>query len=163
MLQCVLRSSLNSSFSFCVPNCRRKMMLIPNAYKIIIQTFAGYFSEIHFPRLSYLMEVSQINGCSNHLGLCSLLFPSPKSCPAISAPFLLCTFLYNFQDSVKESLSPGSLLQFPHAASSHFPSVSQFFSPTSTISFCYIFASLTRLRTFGGPGPYLLHLSISIA
>lgn len=28
-------------------------------------------------------------------------------------------------------------LQFPHAASSHFPCVSKFFSPTSTISFCY--------------------------
>ena len=113
MLQCVLKPSLNSSFSFYVPNCRRKMMLVPNAYKIIIQTSAGYFSDIHFPRLSYLTEVSQMNGRPNHLGLCALLFPSPKSCPATSSPLLRDTLLHILQHSMQKSLSPGSLLQFP--------------------------------------------------
>lgn len=46
------------------------------------------FQRCSFPRPSYLMEASQMNGRPNHLSLCSLLFPSPKLCPATSAPIL---------------------------------------------------------------------------
>lgn len=135
MLQSVRKPPLNSSFSFYMPNCIKKMMFIPTAYKITIPTSAGYFSAIHFPRLSYLMEVSQMNGCPNHLGLCSLLFSSPKSCPDTSAPFLPYTHLHILQHSVQNSLYPESLLQFPQTAFRSFPSVSQISSPTFTESF----------------------------
>lgn len=134
MLQCALKTLLNSLFSFYVPNCRRKIMFMSNTYKIIIQTSSECSSEIHFPRLSYLMQVSQRNGCPNHMGLCSLLFASPKSWPAISAPFLLYILLHILQHLVQKSLSPGTL-QFLHTAFSPFPSVPQLSSPTSTVSF----------------------------
>lgn len=115
---------LNSSFSFYMPNCRRKMMFIPNAYKIIIQISAGYFSEIHFPRLSYLIEVFQMNDHANHLVLCALLLPSPKLHSDTSAPLLPDMLLHILQHSLQKSLSPGSLLQFPllpaHLSSLHY-------------------------------------------
>lgn len=138
MFQCVLKPFLNSSFYFYMPNSRRKMMLIPKAYKIIIQTCAGFFSAIHFLRLSYLMEVCQMNGHPNHLGLCSLLFTSPKSYPDTSALFLPYTLLHILQHSVQKSLSPGSFFQFPHTAFSPFLCLSQLSSPTSTVCFYVI-------------------------
>lgn len=146
---------LNSSFSFYMPNCRRKMMFIPNAYKIIIQISAGYFSEIHFPRLSYLIEVFQMNDHANHLVLCALLLPSPKLHSDTSAPLLPDMLLHILQHSLQKSLSPGSLLQFPllpaHLSSLHYKLM------------WYICLPHYILTTLGGLGAYLLHFSISTA
>lgn len=79
--------------------------------KQLLKLLSGYLSEIHCARL--LMEVSQVNSCPDHLGLCSLLFAFPEWCPATSAPFLPDTLLRILPHSVQKLHSPGSLLQFP--------------------------------------------------
>lgn len=61
MFQCVLKPSKFIIFFLRAKLQKEDDVHFQMPYKIIIQISAGYFSEIHFPRLSYLIEVFQMD------------------------------------------------------------------------------------------------------